>query len=59
MPTNTDVTAYAADFSTLRLSHAEEAGGKGANLGELVAAGLPVPRGFVLLQNSYRTSMRH
>ncbi|MCG2624319.1 PEP-utilizing enzyme [Arthrobacter sp. I2-34] len=29
------------------------AGGKGANLGELVQAGLPVPAGFVLLTTAY------
>ncbi len=29
------------------------AGGKGANLGEMIHAGLPVPEGFVLLTNSY------
>ncbi len=29
------------------------AGGKGANLGEMIKAGLPVPEGFVLLVNSY------
>ena len=30
------------------------AGGKGANLGEMIKAGLPVPEGFVLLTSSYR-----
>jgi hypothetical protein len=30
------------------------AGGKGANLGELVRAGLPVPPGFVLTTAAYR-----
>ena len=30
------------------------AGGKGANLGELVAAGLPVPPGFVITTAAYR-----
>lgn len=44
MATNTDVTNFVADISTLRMSDAEEAGGKGANMGEMVAAGLPVPR---------------
>src|ERR1700757_3059831 len=37
---------------------AEDAGGKGANLGELVAAGLPVPPAFVLLRDCYLDSMR-
>ena len=51
-------TAYVCDISSLRISDAEEAGGKGANMGELVAAKLPVPPGFVLLRDCYRDSMR-
>lgn len=31
-----------------------DVGGKGANLGEMIAAGLPVPGGFILLTDSYR-----
>lgn len=46
------------DFAALRLVDAEEAGGKGANLGEMVGAGLPVPPGFALLRDAYLTSMR-
>jgi pyruvate, water dikinase len=49
---------YIRDISTLRITDAEEAGGKGANMGELVAAKLPVPPGFVLLRDCYRDSMR-
>ena len=49
---------YVRDISLLRISDAEEAGGKGANMGELVAAKLPVPPGFVLLRDCYRDSMR-
>ncbi|MGV0849860.1 phosphoenolpyruvate synthase [Mycolicibacterium phlei] len=49
---------YVADIGTLRISDAEQAGGKGANMGELVAAGLPVPPGFVLLRDCYLDSMR-
>ncbi|MEM7818150.1 MAG: PEP/pyruvate-binding domain-containing protein, partial [Candidatus Aenigmatarchaeota archaeon] len=30
------------------------AGGKGANLGEMINAGIPVPNGFVVLGNAYR-----
>jgi pyruvate,water dikinase len=48
---------YVRDISTLRITDAEEAGGKGANMGELVAARLPVPPGFVLLRDCYRDSM--
>ena len=44
-------------FEQLGLRDAENAGGKGANLGELVTAGLPVPPGFVLLRECYRSSM--
>ncbi|UXA08368.1 phosphoenolpyruvate synthase [Mycobacterium sp. SMC-2] len=58
MSTETVVNAYVSDISALRLSDSEEAGGKGANMGELVAAGLPVPPGFVLLRSSYRAAMR-
>ncbi|MGV9710328.1 phosphoenolpyruvate synthase [Gordonia sp. NPDC003424] len=50
-------TTHVRDFTELSLADAEEAGGKGANLGELVSAGLPVPPGFVLLRDCYRTSM--
>jgi len=49
---------YVRDISTLRIEDAEDAGGKGANLGELVAAELPVPPGFVLLRACYQDSMR-
>ena len=34
----------------------ESAGGKAANLGELVRAGLPVPPGFVVTTDAYRSS---
>lgn len=49
---------YVRDISTLRIADAEEAGGKGANIGELVAARLPVPPGFVLLRSCYQHSIR-
>ena len=45
---------YVRDISTLRIENAKEAGGKGANLGEQVAAELPVPPDFVLLRASYQ-----
>ena len=35
------LSEYFSDISALRLSDAEETGGKGANMGELVAAGPP------------------
>jgi pyruvate, water dikinase len=46
------------NIASLRITDAEEAGGKGANLGELVAAGLPVPGGFVLMRSGYLDSMQ-
>lgn len=46
------------DLGSLSIRDAEEAGGKGANLGEMIAATLPVPPGFVLLRSCYRDSMR-
>jgi len=49
---------YVEDIATLRMADAEEAGGKGANMGEMVAAGLPVPPGFVALRDSYLASMQ-
>ncbi|MCF6387272.1 phosphoenolpyruvate synthase [Mycobacterium sp. MBM] len=51
-------TAVVRAIADLRLSEADRAGGKGANLGELCAAGLPVPPGFVVLCDAYRRSTR-
>ncbi|KQY37269.1 MULTISPECIES: phosphoenolpyruvate synthase [Nocardia] len=48
---------FVTEFSGLRLADADRAGGKGANLGELVAAGLPVPAGFVILAASYEHTL--
>ncbi|OBI40277.1 phosphoenolpyruvate synthase [Mycobacterium kyorinense] len=50
-------TQYVRDIASLRIGDADDAGGKGANLGELVAAGLPVPGGFVLMRVGYLDSM--
>ena len=41
-------------FGELGSDDIEQAGGKGANLGELTRAGLPVPPGFVILTDAYR-----
>ncbi len=35
-----------------------QAGGKAVNLGELIASGLPVPAGFVVLTGAYRAFLR-
>jgi pyruvate,water dikinase len=44
---------FVRDFETLRRDDTAIAGGKGANLGEMMAAGLPVPPGFVLTGQAY------
>ncbi len=45
------------DLADLRVGDVALAGGKGANLGELVAAGLPVPPGFVVTAPGYLAAM--
>jgi rifampicin phosphotransferase len=42
-------------FDELGQDDIDQAGGKGANLGELTRAGLPVPPGFVILTDAYRS----
>ncbi len=44
-------------FRDLRSDDVAVAGGKGANLGELAAAGLPVPDGFVVTARAYLDAM--
>ncbi|MBZ4420945.1 phosphoenolpyruvate synthase [Myxococcus sp. RHST-1-4] len=44
-------------FESLSRGDTPVAGGKGANLGELTRAGLPVPRGFVITAAAFRASM--
>ncbi|HUX04450.1 MAG TPA: phosphoenolpyruvate synthase [Acidimicrobiales bacterium] len=41
-------------FDEIRVTDAPVVGGKGANLGELTKAGLPVPPGFVVTAEAYR-----
>ncbi|KAA9160273.1 phosphoenolpyruvate synthase [Amycolatopsis acidicola] len=45
------------DLTELRLADDVSAGGKGANLGEMTAAGFPVPGGFVVLREGYLAAM--
>lgn len=40
-------------FDQIGLNDVGQVGGKGANLGELTRAGLPVPPGFVITSNAY------
>ncbi|HET6760334.1 MAG TPA: PEP/pyruvate-binding domain-containing protein, partial [Propionibacteriaceae bacterium] len=42
-------------FDELGRDDIEQAGGKGANLGELTRADLPVPPGFVIITDAYRS----
>jgi pyruvate,water dikinase len=47
-------TKYLAEINKDSLS---EAGGKGANLGELIHANIPVPPGFIVTTSAYRTHL--
>ena len=51
--TSTPETAIIAPLADLSRGDLERAGGKGANLGELVRAGFPVPPGFVVTTAAY------
>ena len=44
-------------FEEIRLEDSPLVGGKGANLGELTAANLPVPPGFVITSEAYRYAL--
>src|SRR3989338_1365706 len=44
---------YIRSFSYIDRSDVAEAGGKGASLGEMTGAGIPVPPGFVVLANAF------
>ncbi|SDT37866.1 PEP/pyruvate-binding domain-containing protein [Microlunatus soli] len=46
-------------FDSIAATDVETAGGKGANLGELTAAGLPVPPGFVIATAGYDAFVEH
>lgn len=50
-------TSVVHSLADIRLTDADSVGGKGANLGELIASGLPVPPGFALSCRAYRDSM--
>src|SRR4249920_1178531 len=45
---------FIKQFDEIGPNDIDEAGGKGANLGELTHAGLPVPPGFVVVTEAYR-----
>jgi len=52
-PPAESTTAFIRRFADLRRTDLAYAGGKGANLGELTSAGLPVPGGFVVGAPTY------
>lgn len=51
--TPTTERVYVRTLAELRLSDVPQVGGKGANLGELIAAGIDVPPGFVVTADAY------
>ncbi|WP_216207340.1 phosphoenolpyruvate synthase [Amycolatopsis aidingensis] len=51
------MASHVVPLSELSLPDAALAGGKGANLGELTAAGMPVPPGFVVTAPAYLSAM--
>lgn len=44
---------FIKEFSQIGKADAATAGGKGASLGEMTSAGIPVPPGFVILSNAF------
>lgn len=52
-----EAPAWVVWFESLSREDTATAGGKGANLGELTKAGLPVPRGFVVTAVAFHASM--
>ena len=51
------MSQYIAWFEDLSRSSVADAGGKGANLGEMVRAGLSVPPGFVVTTDAFLTTL--
>jgi pyruvate,water dikinase len=51
------MTSYIAWFEELSRDSIENAGGKGANLGEMTRAGLPVPPGFVVTTDAFLSTL--
>ena len=49
------MATYVRWFDELGKADVLLAGGKGANLGEMTRAGLPVPPGFVIVAAAYHT----
>jgi pyruvate,water dikinase len=56
-PTRSPALVYVRPFEELSRTDVDVAGGKGANLGELTRAGLPVPSGFVVTARTYLSAL--
>lgn len=52
------MSRWVLTFEEIGKDDVASAGGKGANLGEMTAAGIAVPQGFVVTTESYREFMR-
>ncbi len=52
-------SAHTRPLSDLSSADLPDAGGKGASLGAMLQAGLPVPEGFAVLTEAYRAFVRH
>jgi pyruvate,water dikinase len=50
--------SWVVGFDSLSREDVALAGGKGANLGEMTQAGLPVPRGFVVTSEAFQEALR-
>ncbi|MEM7017951.1 MAG: PEP/pyruvate-binding domain-containing protein [Pseudomonadota bacterium] len=51
--------AYTRRLDEIDRQQVDEAGGKGANLGELIRAGFPVPPGYVVTTSAYQAFLEH
>lgn len=47
------MSVYVMHFNEVDRTNLPEVGGKGANLGEMVKAGFPVPPGFCITTSAY------
>lgn len=47
------MSSFIKIFDRLNKNDTHLAGGKGASLGEMTQAGIPVPPGFVILSNAF------
>jgi pyruvate, water dikinase len=57
MTATSELQQVTRTLASLRLSDVPIAGGKGANLGELIGAGFPVPPGFVVTAGAFLDAM--